>query len=155
MHRARLNRLRSLEEEVMTCGFITEHEGHFCFVVGTGNRSRAAEADYTFLAYKKPPPGLAERCHDIWGSTNQKMKRGNCWTFSFLSLSSTILNMTLFSAFNLDHTPAAFTKKQKPLWFHFSGNFVLLGKKANKQHLLFTFMLSRRQTSERCDHILI
>lgn len=81
--RARLNRLRSLEEEVRTCGFITEHEGHFCFVEGTGNRSLAAEADGTFLASKKPPPGLAERCHDIWGSTNQKTKRGNCWTFSF------------------------------------------------------------------------
>lgn len=107
----------------MTCDFITEHEGRFCFVEGTGNRSRAAEADGTFLASKKPPPGLAERCHDIWGSTNQKTKRGNCWTFSF------ILNKTLFSAFNLDHAPAAYTKEQKPLWFHFSGNFVLLGKK--------------------------
>lgn len=50
----------------------------------------------------------------------------------FASLSSTILNMILFSAFNLDRAPAAFTKKQKPLWFHFSGNFVLLGKKKNQ-----------------------
>lgn len=122
---ARLNTLRSLEEEVMTCGFIIEHEGHFCFVEGTGNRRQTA----LFLPLRNPLLAWLKSVTTSGAPPIRKRKEETVELSRFFSLSSTILNMTLFSAFNLDHAPAAFTKKQKPLWFHFSGNFVLLGKK--------------------------